>query len=105
MLLGPAVVALAWLAAEGWIAMGVFARLDRDYGIVFQSYALFPNLTVAENIALQLERRVMFRRAMKEAVSRAMRMGALGIRVQGPKPLPAGERAGGFVPGERSREE
>ena len=37
---------------------------------------------VAENIALQLERRVMFRRAMKEAVARAMRMGGLGIRVQ-----------------------
>ncbi|MBI1813643.1 MAG: 30S ribosomal protein S3 [Deltaproteobacteria bacterium] len=37
---------------------------------------------VAENVALQLERRVAFRRAMKEAVGRAMRMGALGIRVQ-----------------------
>lgn len=37
---------------------------------------------VAENIAMQLVRRIMFRRAMKEAVSRAMRMGALGIRVQ-----------------------
>ncbi len=37
---------------------------------------------VAENIAMQLERRVMFRRAMKEAVARAMRMGAQGIRVQ-----------------------
>jgi len=37
---------------------------------------------VAENVALQLERRVAFRRAMKEAVSRGMRMGAQGIRVQ-----------------------
>jgi small subunit ribosomal protein S3 len=37
---------------------------------------------VAENVALQLERRVAFRRAMKEAVARAMRMGAQGIRVQ-----------------------
>lgn len=37
---------------------------------------------VAENIALQLERRVAFRRAMKESVARAMRMGAQGIRVQ-----------------------
>jgi small subunit ribosomal protein S3 len=36
---------------------------------------------VAENIALQLERRVAFRRAMKEAVLRAMRMGALGVKV------------------------
>ena len=37
---------------------------------------------VAENVALQLERRVAFRRAMKEAVSRGMRMGAQGIKVQ-----------------------
>ena len=36
---------------------------------------------VAESIAQQLERRVMFRRAMKRAVSNAMRLGALGIRV------------------------
>jgi len=37
---------------------------------------------VAENVALQLERRVAFRRALKEAVARAMRMGAQGVRVQ-----------------------
>jgi small subunit ribosomal protein S3 len=37
---------------------------------------------VAENVGLQLERRVGFRRAMKEAVGRAMRMGAQGIRIQ-----------------------
>jgi small subunit ribosomal protein S3 len=37
---------------------------------------------VAENVALQLERRVAFRRAMKEAVSRAMRMGAQGVKVR-----------------------
>ncbi len=36
---------------------------------------------VGENIAQQLERRVTFRRAMKRAVQSAMRMGALGIRV------------------------
>jgi small subunit ribosomal protein S3 len=37
---------------------------------------------VAENVALQLERRVAFRRAMKEAVGRAMRMGALGVKIR-----------------------
>lgn len=37
---------------------------------------------VAQNIAGQLERRVMFRRAMKRAVQNAMRLGAEGIRVQ-----------------------
>jgi small subunit ribosomal protein S3 len=36
---------------------------------------------VAESITQQLERRVSFRRAMKRAVQNAMRMGALGIRV------------------------
>jgi small subunit ribosomal protein S3 len=36
---------------------------------------------VGENIASQLEKRVSFRRAMKLAVSSAMRMGAIGIKV------------------------
>ncbi len=37
---------------------------------------------VAQNVAQQLERRVMFRRAMKRVVQNAMRQGAEGIRVQ-----------------------
>lgn len=37
---------------------------------------------VGENIALQLEKRVAFRRALKRAVASAMRFGALGIKVQ-----------------------
>jgi small subunit ribosomal protein S3 len=36
---------------------------------------------VAENIALQIEKRVAYRRAMKRAVSSALRFGAKGIRV------------------------
>ena len=36
---------------------------------------------VSENIAQQLERRIMFRRAMKRTVQNAMRLGALGIKV------------------------
>jgi len=36
---------------------------------------------VAENIALQLEKRVAFRRAMKKAVASSLRFGALGIKV------------------------
>jgi small subunit ribosomal protein S3 len=44
---------------------------------------------VAENIATQLERRVAFRRAMKKAVTIAMKFGAKGIRVH------AGGRLGG----------
>ncbi len=37
---------------------------------------------VAENVALQLERRIAFRRAMKKAVELAMSLGAEGIRIQ-----------------------
>lgn len=37
---------------------------------------------VAENVALQLERRIAFRRAMKKAVETAMSLGAEGIRIQ-----------------------
>ena len=37
---------------------------------------------VAESIAQQLERRVMFRRAMKRALQNTMRMGALGIKIK-----------------------
>ena len=36
---------------------------------------------VAENIASQLERRIGFRRAMKQAIGRTMRMGAKGIKI------------------------
>jgi small subunit ribosomal protein S3 len=36
---------------------------------------------IAENVALQIERRVAFRRAMKRAVSSAMRFGAQGIKI------------------------
>ena len=46
-------------------------------------------LLVADSVASQLERRVMFRRAMKRAVQNAMRQGAEGIKVQ------VGSRLGG----------
>jgi small subunit ribosomal protein S3 len=36
---------------------------------------------VAENVASQIERRVSYRRAMKQAITRALRMGAQGIKI------------------------
>jgi small subunit ribosomal protein S3 len=36
---------------------------------------------VAENVAQQLERRIAYRRAMKQAVQRSLRAGAKGIRI------------------------
>jgi small subunit ribosomal protein S3 len=60
------------------------ARLTRKETFINIHEVRRPDLDaqlVAENVALQLERRVAFRRAMKEAVSRGMRMGAQGIKV------------------------
>jgi small subunit ribosomal protein S3 len=48
---------------------------------------------VAENIAQQLEKRIMFRRAMKRAVQNAMRLGALGVKVMVAGRLNGGEIA------------
>jgi small subunit ribosomal protein S3 len=48
---------------------------------------------VAEGIAQQLERRVMFRRAMKRAVTNTMRLGAQGIKVMVAGRLNGGEIA------------
>lgn len=48
---------------------------------------------VAENIALQLERRIAFRRAIKKSVTTAMRFGAKGIRINCAGRLGGGEIA------------
>jgi small subunit ribosomal protein S3 len=48
---------------------------------------------VAENVALQLERRVSFRRAMKKAVTSSLRMGAKGIKITCSGRLGGGEIA------------
>ncbi len=48
---------------------------------------------VAEGIAAQLEKRISFRRAMKQAVGRAMRLGAEGIRISSSGRLGGAEMA------------
>ncbi|MCX7005724.1 MAG: 30S ribosomal protein S3 [Kiritimatiellaeota bacterium] len=48
---------------------------------------------VAENIALQLERRVSFRRALKRSMQMAMELGVLGIKVQASGRLGSAELA------------
>ena len=75
-------------------------QLQRDLQKLSKSNVMPPDIQevrkaetnaqlVAENIATQLERRVAFRRAMKKAVSTAMKFGVKGIRVE------AGGRLGG----------
>ncbi|WP_238367217.1 ABC transporter ATP-binding protein [Mesobacterium pallidum] len=47
---------------------------DRDIGMVFQSYALFPHMTVAQNLAFGLEMRRLSKSVIAERVAKAMEM-------------------------------
>jgi small subunit ribosomal protein S3 len=62
---------------------GLKALADKqiDVNIAEIKQADMDATLVAENIAAQLERRIAFRRAMKQSISRTMRMGAKGIKV------------------------
>ena len=50
----------------------------RDIGVVFQSYALFPHLSVARNVAFPLEARGMARREIEPRVRKALDLVKLG---------------------------
>ncbi len=65
----------------------------RDVNTVFQSYALFPHLTVARNVAFGLERRRLSRREIDEKVDRALSLVQLsGKQARLPHQLSGGER-------------
>ena len=66
-------------------AAAIFGRLlaERDFGIVFQSYALFPNLTVYKNVAYGLENRGMKRLDINRRVHELLT--TVGLPEQGPK--------------------
>jgi len=55
----------------------------RDFGIVFQSYALFPNLTISQNVAYGLENARMARAAVKQRVAELLDL--VGLPDQGAK--------------------
>ncbi|MEP9348104.1 putative 2-aminoethylphosphonate ABC transporter ATP-binding protein [Xanthobacter sp. KR7-225] len=56
---------------------------ERDFGIVFQSYALFPNLTVRQNIAFGLENRGMRRAEVSARVEGLLEL--IGLPTHGHK--------------------
>lgn len=62
---------------EGTNLSGLPAR-KRNFGVVFQSYSLFPNLTVARNIAYGLECRKWERAKIKERVGEMLDLVHLG---------------------------
>ncbi len=66
---------------------------ERDYGIVFQSYALFPNLTVADNVAYGLVNRRAPRAQIRERVAELVKLvGLPGSEAKYPGQLSGGQQ-------------
>lgn len=66
---------------------------DRDFGIVFQSYALFPHLSVFDNVAFGLKLRKMDHKTLTEKVDAMLKICNLeGYANRFPKQLSGGQR-------------
>ena len=66
---------------------------ERDVTTVFQNYALFPHLTIAQNVAFGLERRGFDRRSVQEKVAEALGLVQLsGKETRLPSQISGGER-------------
>ncbi|MBL8669045.1 MAG: putative 2-aminoethylphosphonate ABC transporter ATP-binding protein [Alphaproteobacteria bacterium] len=63
--------------------ISVLPPSERDFGIVFQSYALFPNLTVRDNVAYGLVSRRAGRAAIEQRVAELLQL--VGLPDSGPK--------------------
>ena len=59
---------------QGGRDISTLAPAHRDYGIVFQSYALFPNLNVADNVAYGLVNRRTPKAQARERVAELLRL-------------------------------
>lgn len=66
---------------------------ERDYGILFQSYALFPNLTVAQNIGYGLSTRNLLRSQTRERIEEMLELvGLTAIADKYPGQLSGGQQ-------------
>jgi putative spermidine/putrescine transport system ATP-binding protein len=85
-------------ASSGTISLGA-KRIDqlpphkRNMGVVFQSYALFPHMSVAANVAFPLEMRSVPKAQINEKVTRALDMVQLGtMKDRRPSQLSGGQQ-------------
>lgn len=66
---------------------------DRQIGMVFQSYALFPNMTVAENIAFGLKMKKLDKNTIQQKVARMVELvGLSGKEASYPRQLSGGQQ-------------
>jgi multiple sugar transport system ATP-binding protein len=83
-------------AGEIWIGDRVVNDVppqDRDIAMVFQTYALYPHMTVRDNLAFGLKLRKLSRSEVDERVERAAEvLGITGILSRRPKQLSGGQR-------------
>jgi iron(III) transport system ATP-binding protein len=78
---------------QGDVDISRLPPAQRDYGIVFQSYALFPNLTVAENVAYGLRNRKADRLLIKQRVDEMLTLvGLPGSQKKYPAQLSGGQQ-------------
>jgi iron(III) transport system ATP-binding protein len=78
---------------QGGRDISVLPPAQRDYGIVFQSYALFPNLTVSDNVAYGLVNRKQPRAEIARRVDELLKLvGLPGSGVKYPAQLSGGQQ-------------
>jgi len=78
---------------QGERDISVLPPARRDYGIVFQSYALFPNLTVADNVAYGLVNRKQPRTEIAQRVDELLKLvGLPGSGIKYPAQLSGGQQ-------------
>ncbi len=78
---------------QGGRDISTLAPAQRDYGIVFQSYALFPNLNVADNVAYGLVNRRTPKAQARERVAELLRLvGLPGTEAKYPSQLSGGQQ-------------
>src|ERR1700704_4314539 len=80
-------------ATIGGIDVTYLAPWHRNTGMVFQSYALFPHMTVAENVAFGLEMRKLAKAEIEARAREALRLVRLeGYEARLPRQLSGGQQ-------------